>query len=398
MKRKRTKRRLWSVPRIGHPRYPDFGVLRVTELKEGGNLYVVRMVDGKQAMTVLDPRVTRLGLGKNEKAQRAGACAKAFEVFEELAEAANNETVDAGTELTLASLADQYAVHGLHGVGASYKRDQLAKLRRISVFLGPERSVVSLCRSDIAAFTAARLLHVTRNTVHGDVLALKIALNWALEHKRANGQVLLDKNPLQRVRVPRDTPRRPWATAERYAALQAVADQLPPAFGVVLSVAWETGHRLGAILSLKWRDIQFATSEQSPHGSIRWYADVRTTRKARDHRVPMNVLAATALARWREQYPGIGSAPVFPSGRNPADTVPKYVAHHWLKRAERLAGLEHEAQGGWHMMRRGFATARKHRALVDVAAAGGWKDTATVLQCYQHSDAKGTLAAILNTA
>lgn len=396
MKRKRTNRKLWSVSRIRHPRY-DF-VLRICELKAGGHLFVVRMVGGKQAMTVLDPRVTRLELGRSEKEQRAGACAKAFDVFEQLAEAANNETVDAGTELTLARLADLYAVHGLHGVGATYRRDQLAKLGRINEFLGPERLVVSLCRSDIEAFTAARLLHVGRNTVAGDLLAVKIALNWALEHRQTNGQVLLDKNPLAKVRVQRDEPRRPWATVERYEALQAVADQLPPAFGVVLTLAWETGHRLGAILSLKWRDIQFATSKACPFGNIRFYADVRATKKARDHRVPLNVLAATALARWRELYPGIAGGPVFPSERNHAQAVPKSAAYYWLKRAEGLAGLEHQAQGGWHMMRRGFATARKHLPLVDVAAAGGWKDTATVLQCYQHADQKGTLAAILNTA
>ncbi len=75
-KRKRTKRRLWSVARIAHPLHPDF-VLRVTELKAGENLYVVRMVGGKQSMTVLDPRVTRLDLGSNEQAQRAGATARA---------------------------------------------------------------------------------------------------------------------------------------------------------------------------------------------------------------------------------------------------------------------------------------------------------------------------------
>ena len=102
MKRKRTKRKLWSVARIRHPRY-DF-VLRICELKAGGNLFVVRMLGGRQRMTVLDPRVTRLDLGGNAKAQRAGACAKAFEVFEELAEAANNETVD--TVLTLAALVE----------------------------------------------------------------------------------------------------------------------------------------------------------------------------------------------------------------------------------------------------------------------------------------------------
>lgn len=395
-KRKRTKRKLWSVARITHPQHPGI-VLRLTELKAGGNLYVVRMVDGKQRMKMLKPRVTRLDLGSNEREQRAGACARAFEIIAKLAKEGDDEPVDTGTALTLATLATLYEVHGLHGVGATYKRDQLAKLRRIGEFLGQERLVVSLCRSDVEAFTAARMQHVTRNTIHGDVLALKIALNWAVEHKRTDGQVLLDKNPLQRVRVRKDPPRRPWATVERYEALQGVADRLEPAFGVVLTLAWESGHRINAILSLKWRDVSFKTSERCPNGAIRWYADVPTTKKARDHVVPMNPVAAAALVKWREVHPGVGAAPVFPSRTNPSEPVRKHVAEHSLRKAEQFAQLAHEPQGGWHMFRRGFATARKDLPLVDVAAAGGWKDTATVLQCYQHADEKGTLAAILNT-
>ena len=94
-KRKRTKRKLWSVARITHPQHPGI-VLRLTELKAGGNLYVVRMVDGKQRMSVLDPRVTRMDLGKNDKEQRASACARAFEIIAKLAEGANNAPPVAG--------------------------------------------------------------------------------------------------------------------------------------------------------------------------------------------------------------------------------------------------------------------------------------------------------------
>ena len=91
---------------------------------------------------------------------------------------------------------------------------------------------------------------------------------------------------------------------------------------------------------------------------------------------------------------GLSPVPVFPSPKNCAEPLGHHLPKGWLRKAEQLAGLEHEAGGGWHMFRRGWATKRKDHALVDVAAAGGWKDTATVLRCYQHADSKGVLAVV----
>ena len=237
-------------------------------------------------------------------------------------------------------------------------------------------------------------MHVGRNTIHGDVGALKIALNWATEHKRADGRTLLDKNPLTKVRVRKDTPQRPWTTPERYEQLRAVADQLPPAFPCLLDLAWETGHRISALLALKWQDVSFAPSKARPHGAIRWYAKVQTNKKQHDAVVPMNSTAREALERYRELRPGIVGAWVFASPKNPARPLGKWVAKGWLQKAERLAGVEHEAQGGWHEFRRGWATKRKHEPLVDVAAAGGWLNTATLAQCYTHPDPETTLKVV----
>lgn len=45
------------------------------------------------------------------------------------------------------------------------------------------------------------------------------------------------------------------------------------------------------------------------------------------------------------------------------------------------------------MFRRGWATARKHLPLPDVAAAGGWEKNSTSLrECYQHADEQTTRA------
>ena len=64
----------------------------------------------------------------------------------------------------------------------------------------------------------------------------------------------------------------------------------------------------------------------------------------------------------------------------------RYAATSWLRRAEWLAGLEHMPGGAWHAFRRAWASKRKHLSVTDVAHAGGWKDTATLLRCYQHPD------------
>lgn len=396
-KRKRTKKKLWSVTRIHHPRYRGY-MLRVLELKPGGDLYVCEMVDGKQVMNMLrdkhDRPVTRLDLGTTAKAQEQAARAVACEIIEALVEDGDDEPVETGAALTLGSLATLYQQNGLHGVTASYRRDQVAKLSRITAFLGADRLVVSLCRSDVDAFTAARLLKVSRNTIHGDVGALKIALNWATEHRRADGRTLLDKSPLTKVRVQKDKPARPWCTPERYEELRAVADQLPPGFACLLSVAWATGHRISAVLALKWQDVSFATSKARPNGAIRWYAKVQTNKKQRDAVVPMNSTAREALERYRALRPGIVGAWIFTSPRNPAKPLGKWVAKRWLRQAEQLAGLEHEPQCGWHQFRRGWATARKHLPLVDIAEAGGWSDTATLAQCYTHADPETTLRVV----
>ncbi|MEJ2340316.1 MAG: hypothetical protein P8Y15_15695 [Gemmatimonadales bacterium] len=39
-----------------------------------------------------------------------------------------------------------------------------------------------------------------------------------------------------------------------------------------------------------------------------------------------------------------------------------------------------------YSFRRMWASKRKHLSVKDVAAAGGWTDTATLERCYQHAD------------
>lgn len=49
-------------------------------------------------------------------------------------------------------------------------------------------------------------------------------------------------------------------------------------------------------------------------------------------------------------------------------------------------GLPKLKQGAWYPYRRRWASERKHLPIKDVAATGGWKDTSTLLRCYQMPD------------
>ncbi|MCR4342232.1 MAG: hypothetical protein NUW01_20335 [Gemmatimonadaceae bacterium] len=65
--------------------------------------------------------------------------------------------------------------------------------------------------------------------------------------------------------------------------------------------------------------------------------------------------------------------------------------------AERHAGLPKLDGSTWHAYRRKWASERKHLPLPDVAAAGGWKDTQTLLTCYQAADANTMLTVMSET-
>lgn len=72
----------------------------------------------------------------------------------------------------------------------------------------------------------------------------------------------------------------------------------------------------------------------------------------------------------------------------------RHLFDKWLMVAERAARLPKLEGGLWHPYRRKWATERKHLPLKDVAAAGGWKDTETLLTCYQQPDNETLLAVM----
>lgn len=384
------KKKLWSVPRITHPQHPGITV-RVGEFEAGGVLQVFRQVNGRQTSRSL--KVRRAELGRTSAQQVQEAKKLGADYIDELmvpkpaAEAASAS----GTTLTFGQLADKYELDGFAGRTPAYKRDALAAIRRIAAVLGSEMRVGDLKPSDVQHYVAHRLaenkkLHIAHRA---DLVALKIALNWAV------GEELLEVNPFAKpgfkkvmpAKPPKEAIRRPVMTRERYEKMVAVASRFPPLFGVLLTLAWETGHRLSAILELRWKDVVFEKSDHAPHGSLSWYTDSPVTKKRHPHRVAMNARAAEALRRWQKEAPGVGDTPLFPS------TAKEFAKRTWRK-AERAAKVGHLAQGAWHSLRRGWRTARKHLPDVDVQAAGGWTDSVTMNLSYNQSDPETVLAVV----
>lgn len=381
------KKKLWSVPRITHPDHPGVTV-RVGEYVRGGTVHVFRMINGAQRSQSLKVRRTDLGSTPNDQvkeAQRRGR-----EYIKRLATLPEPALAPvAVASLTLSKLADRYEVDGFAGRTPGYKRDAVAAVRRIAAVLGEDKAVADLKPSDIQRYVAHRLAEKKglRVAPRSDLVALKIACGWAA------GEDLLPVSPFDTFKrkkgllPPKAPARRPVATPERVSALLAVAPQFPPLFGVLLTLAWETGHRLSAILELRWKDVLFQKTKSQPHGAIAWYADAAPTNKRHPHLVPITAAARAALERWQQHAPGVGAAPVFPT------TAREFAKRTWRK-AERAATLPHLPQGGWHTLRRGWRTLRKGLPDRDVQEAGGWNDTATMNLCYTGTDDASVLAAV----
>ena len=72
--------------------------------------------------------------------------------------------------------------------------------------------------------------------------------------------------------------------------------------------------------------------------------------------------------------------------RHPGKPVTRHLAAYWLKRAFELTVAAKPDGSLWHAFRRLWATERKGLPVKDVAAAGGWKDVTTLIECYQQPD------------
>ena len=238
-------------------------------------------------------------------------------------------------------------------------------------------------------------------TLRNELQALSTVCNWGVAFK-SNGHRLLTHNPVRDVTMPVEkNPRRPLVTQERYHKLLEVADEADPdgRLRVLLVVAWETGRRINAMLHLRASDVLLsadqvrrtlaeegqdeALAEHWPQ-AVRWRAE--HDKMGYLDFSPLSTTAREALATFLHRHPVVGEGWIFPANEDPSQALDKQMAYYYLRRAEELAKVPSQKQGGWHAFRRAWATRRKHLPVQDVMAAGGWRDVKALQKAYQAAD------------
>ena len=249
---------------------------------------------------------------------------------------------------------------------------------------------------------------------------LNSVFNWARGY-RVEGRPLLAENPLTGIDWPREkNPRRPVASPQRFLATLAHADEVDPKGRLrgILALARHTGRRESAICAIRASDLLLSEgriraalaaagmdermAEHMPHGAIRWAAE--SDKQGLLFISPINRDAREALELYLRRNPRMGDVPLFPASgpvrkkkgasSGPEKPMRRETAAKWLVKAEELAGLPKLVGGVFHPYRRLWATERKDLPLVDVAAAGGWKDTQALRLSYQHADAETVLRVV----
>jgi integrase len=231
--------------------------------------------------------------------------------------------------------------------------------------------------------------------------ALRQVCRFGVSYRLPSGQYVLELNPTSGLEIPREeNPRRPVADSDRFEKLLAVADRVtmygPDGHRVrsylreLLVLAEGTGRRVSAVLALRWSDWKPGVGL---HGTIHWRA--ASDKIGRDWVTPVTAQVREALEGLRAVSPLSGDGLIFHVPADHERPVTRHAATSWLRRAEELAGLDHMPGGAWHCFRRQWASARKHLAVADVAYAGGWADTSTLLTCYQRPDPE-TVEEVVN--
>ena len=274
------------------------------------------------------------------------------------------------------------------------RRDRVA-MRMFLGFFGRDRKPETLSQRDWDRFIQARRAGrvgpsgrpVSNRMIQCDLTFLMAVLNWAARSKDERGRPMLDRNPLKGLRKPVEkNPTRVVLTEEEYQALLKVSREVDWRFYVALVLAHETGHRIGAIRKLRWRDIDFEGR------TIRWRAEHEKT--GYEHRTPATDEVLAALEEARSSSHARGNAPVLPSTQDPSLCVRRWMLGERWRKAERLAGLEPKRGRGWHSLRRKFASDLMDLPLKVLCDLGGWKEASTVLRCYQQPDEVQLRAAI----
>jgi len=368
--------------------------VRVEQRKPGGTFHRVYRVVGR--------RMTYASLGTTDR-QEARQLAIDF-----IRELENGKKVDLAEPLTLERLWDRYQqeASSYRGIQERTRKQKQTDARLLKAGFGATKRVDHLTKNDVERYVAMRrtghgwpdgreTTPVRARTIQGEIKLLRQMIYWAMNERLPDGSWLLENNPLRGVKVPKEEdPRRPVTTYDRFLKLREAAQDMaataPQQRGrdrwkrweMALVLAEATGARIGAISGLRWSDIGFEPPE------IRFRAEF--DKRGRDRVVPIPEGLAEELRVFKLKFATVGDAWLFPCAEKD-DHWPREIFGELYARVERHAGLLHLKGGRFHPFRRKWATERKNLSLVDVMAAGGWRDAQTLHNCYQLATPDGML-------
>ena len=410
--------------------------VRLYQRKRGGNIY--RAVILGRVVSKSGKVRTKQDRKSLKHSNRAKAETQAKALAEKLAKA-RFVPPPAGAALTLGDLFDRYKANKAETLSGQWKRAALTRLAMFEAAWGRETLVGTISQTHVDDYCAKRRslavlpprLHepaegekpgrgyrkpraVRDGTLDADFRFLSSVFNWARRHKLGSGDRLLSDNPLHDdVKWPKEkNVRRPVASHQRYTATQEHTDAVDATgrLRCILTLARYTGRRESAICGLRAGDLLLTEdriraalaasgmdegiAEHMPNGAIRWAPE--TDKQGLLHVTPMHPAAREAVDAYLRASPRMGDVPLFPATGDPEKPIRRETAATLLLQAETAANLPKLVGGIFHPYRRLWATERRNMPDADVAAAGGWKDVATLRKSYQSADAETVLRVVQN--
>lgn len=319
--------------------------------------------------------------------------AQAKQFADEAAARLGTQTGIGPTRPTLAQLFDNYLATVTPTKAASTQSHDRTTLARFLAHVGTSALAESIIEDHARTYLAARkeqgnqhspgetFRPLSDRSLDYDLRTLKAVFAWAERTGR------IARNPLRSVTVKRtSTIHRPALTHDEYLTCCAVAEQVGPGCLALLVLAWEIGHRIGAIRQLRWEDVHLDL------GTVRWTAVHDKTRTS--HQTPLSPEAVGALRQQRKAVGSIGRGWVFPSPTDATAAISRNLVRDYWVRLEEKAGIARVQGRGWHSIRRSFSLGVRRLPLKDAMQLGGWKDVKTYVETYQPVDMEQLRAAL----
>lgn len=187
-------------------------------------------------------------------------------------------------------------------------------------------------------------------TIQQNVRFMLAVFRWAMV-ERADGSVLLQRNPWQGFPVPKEhNPLRPVMTEEFHERLKVHASNWRMA--LVMELCRETGRRSSSVRQLRWEDVDLEAR------TVTWR---RKSDKARRSSVtPLSARAVLAL----QCAPRVEGSPwVVPAVKDPAKPVSGNTLNSCLQRAKGKADLKGVKRLGYHGEKRARIRSPEFRKL-----------------------------------